>query len=446
MAQTIGRLPPCLNQFNSLQETACVFKQKGGDQALYICLVAQQWISSLAFAHTLFFRPPSPVALISGAGIAGLAASFELRARGYNVVICEKRTEFSRFNMINLSIEVQEFFNRFGLLKRFEAEVAGRITEHRYVLTKPDQSHQRLALSDVRGLNYDPTTSFEPGDFHKLFDHDGVYSVKIHELQTFLAKCALDIGVNILGKTELQILSRTSNRGIGKVQLTADRTLAPDLVFLAEGAHSSTALELGMASHEVQNICTGEKWVFGNATYPGSETFVVSMTNTAKKSLELANVIFNGHCGVVNIAVTTHENPNENRMGEIVIETLNRALTQDAFPLPKMEVSLQTTIKAPVEIINRTRVPFSAGNVYCLGDTAGCSSPLAGMGGTLGLTLVPRTVCKLLDDLDANPAESHANFNRFSKAYTERWRDKAARIKTFNLGLYAKQRTPSAFA
>jgi 2-polyprenyl-6-methoxyphenol hydroxylase-like FAD-dependent oxidoreductase len=67
-----------------------------------------------------FFRPKSPLAIISGAGISGLAASFEIRLRGYQVIIAEKRDCFSRFNVINLNVEAQRFLKKFHLLDEFE--------------------------------------------------------------------------------------------------------------------------------------------------------------------------------------------------------------------------------------------------------------------------------------------------------------------------------------
>lgn len=69
-------------------------------------------------------------AVISGAGIAGLAAAFELNAKGFNVVVAEKREEFSRFNVINLNKEAQAFLRKFNLLEEFEDSVAGRIENH----------------------------------------------------------------------------------------------------------------------------------------------------------------------------------------------------------------------------------------------------------------------------------------------------------------------------
>ena len=70
-------------------------------------------------------------------------------------------------------------------------------------------------------------------------------------------------------------------------------------------------------------------------------------------------------------------------------------------------------------------------NVFRIGDAAGHSSPLAGLGGTLGLTLVPRTIKQLLDDREKQPEKMHRNFKLFSEAYTSRWNEKSRGIKNF---------------
>jgi hypothetical protein len=97
-------------------------------------------ITAKALNRGLYFRVSKPLALISGAGISGLAASFELRAKGFNVVIAEKRKDFSRLNIVNLSVETQAFLKKFHLLEKFEKFVAARIQEHRYVLIGKDKS------------------------------------------------------------------------------------------------------------------------------------------------------------------------------------------------------------------------------------------------------------------------------------------------------------------
>lgn len=409
--------------------------------AKMLCDAVNFRITEAALSCGLYFRPSKPLAVISGAGIAGLAASFELRARGFNVVIVEKRGRFSRFNVINLSVETQVFLKKFNLLEKFERFVAARIKEHRYVLVDKSKSPQRLALSDVSELRLDESVSFEPENFNKLFEQDGIYSVPIEVLQTFLAENALEAGVSIFGDVTVRILSRTQAGGVSKSKIPAtfDLTLQPDLFFIAEGTHSTTARELGMKTKKVTNACTGENWIFGNMTYSGRETFVVSLIDASEKTLRIANMIFNAKSQVINIAVTSEREVPEDMIREQILRTAHQVFAQRAFPLEEIHSELLTTVPKPVHIANRTSFPFSMGNVFCIGDLAGSSSPLAGLGGTLGLTLVPRTVKQLLDDYEKRSKNIHRNFNEFSKGYTSRWIQKSEGIKRFCIGIFDKE-------
>lgn len=389
----------------------------------------------------LYFRAMKPLAIISGAGIAGLAASFELRARGFNVVIVEKRKKFSRFNTINLNVETQVFLKKFKLLEKFERCVASRIKEHRYLLIGKSKSAEALAVSDVSEVQLDESVSFEPENFNKLFNQDGIYSVTIGILQIFLAENALEAGVNIFGDVTVKILSRTHSGGISKVQITGDRTLQPDLFFIAEGTHSTTALQLGMKTREVTNACTGENWIFGNMTYSGKETFVISLIDASNKTLKIANVIFNAKSHVINIAMTSDKGAQEDSIREQILQTAHQVFNQKVFPLEEMHSTLLTTVPKPVHVINRTSSPFSVDNVFCIGDSAGSSSPLAGRGATTGLTLVPLTIGHLLDDYERQPKHIHKNFNKFSEAYTTIWIQKSENIKKFCISIFDKERS-----
>ncbi len=404
-----------------------------------LCKAIELRVTAAALSCGLYFRPSKPLAVISGAGIAGLAASFELRARGFHVVIAEKRKSFSRFNVINLNVETQGFLKKFNLLESFEKLVASRIKEHRYVLIEKSGATQRFALSDVSELRFDESITFEPKNFTDLFTKDGIYSVPIGVLQTFLAEKALENGVTLLGNVKIKILSRTQTGGISQLALTCDRIVQPDLVFIAEGAHSTMADELGFGTRKIVNVCTDENWIFGNRPYFGKETFVVSLIDTFEKTLRMANVIFNAKSQVINIAVTSGEKCSEKEIRKQIERTAEEVFTQTAFPMERIPGKLLAITAKPVRIVNRTSFPFSMGNVFCIGDSAGSSSPLAGLGGTLGLTLVPRTVNQLLDDYEKRSMEIHQNFHLFSEGYTSRWIEKSEGIKKLCLDLFDQQ-------
>lgn len=397
-------------------------------------------ITAAAVGCGLYFRVPRKLALISGAGIAGLATSFELLARGFKVVVAEKREAFSRSNVINLNVETQRFLEEFGLLKEFEESVSARINTHRCVLVGKKDSHD-LALSDVSRLRLG-SEPFEAENFDKLFHSDGIYSVKIQDLQTFLAKKALEAGVHIFGKVEVEVLARTQAGGISKAQISGKDSLCkpmilqPDLFFVAEGAHSTTAKQLGMETHVIENECSGENWIFGNVEYLGTETFVVSIIDTSEGSLEIANVIFNARIHEINVAVTSKKHLSQEHIQERIFKVVQLALRLEG--VNRAPQSLIAVVKRPVHVKNEKRVIFSKDNIFLIGDAAGRSSPLAGLGGTLGLTLIPRTIKQLLNDLERQTSDVHDNFKMFSDASISRWIEKSCAVKKFCLGIFNK--------
>jgi len=374
------------------------------------------------------------LAVISGAGIAGLAASLVLIRNGYKVVIAEKRDAFTRFNIINLDIDVQRFLKKFNLLEEFERDVAGKIKFHKYMLST-SEGMQHLGTTDVSTLE-ESKIPFAPEFFEKLFNEDGFYSVKILDIQNFLAKKALDAGVHIFGNVEIG--ARPDSNQIKIKRFYDEIELNPSLLLIAEGAHSTTANQLGMESYQEINECSGESWIFGNIVYNGNETFVVSVIDTSHKNLEIANIIFNAKVHKVNVAITAKKCMSPESISEKILN-----IARQVFALQNIEEEPQliSVVSAPVNIVNEKRYHYSRNRSFCIGDAAGHSSPLAGMGGTLGLTLVPATVEKLIEDSEAKSKATHVDFNKYSDGYVSRWIGKSANIKRRCLGIFTDNKS-----
>lgn len=361
----------------------------------------------------LYFRISKPLAIISGAGLAGLAASFELRARDFSVVIVEKRKAFTRSNLITLKLEVEGFLKRFNLLEKFEKCAAAKIKDHRFVRFGPESSLVPYKTDPVSELRLAESVSFEPKNIQNLFKDNGTYCAPIHVLQTFLAEMALGIGVNIIGGETVRIRSFKEDI-VRKLQVTAFQTLKPDLFFLAEGTHSETAKALGMEMEEVTNRCTNENWIFANISYTGSESYVVTTADNTEKTLRLANVIFDAKNQQINIAETTEMNVSSDEIKARLIKTAQQALQKE------IAIDLQDAVSKPIQVINLVASPFSRGNVFRIGDAAVSSSPLAGLGGSMAIALVPYLVRQLLNDNETRPEDINRNFNEYSEAYASK--------------------------
>lgn len=258
-----------------------------------------------------------------------------------------------------------------------------------------------------------------------------------------------------MGESEIKTVNPIEEGRVSKIKIVHKKNLSlplifePDLFFIAEGAQSATAEEFGMVDDSkdvVENACTGENWVFGNFDYQGNKTLVVSMAITSKKVEQIANVIFNAKSQVINVAVTAEKTIRKEEIKRLLEDTLEKALeckktTVDREKSDNEVPQILNAVKEPVSVTNRIASICSRGNVFQIGDAAGCSSPLAGLGGTLGLTLVPCTVEKLLEDYEKGSHELHSNFKTFSHAYVNRWIDKSLYTKALIQGIFEKERS-----
>lgn len=426
-----------LNEINGFQSPTFLGRKQENElrQRLDFC------ITRAAMNCGLYFRVAQEFALVSGAGPVGLAIAIELRARNFKVIIAEKRKDFSRTNVINLNIEIQLFLKKYGLLKEFEDSVAARIKQHRIVHVGK-KGIEDIAISDVSQLKL-KDTALELENFDKLFKEDGIYSVQIKELQTFLAEKALAMGVQILGGVQVIDLPDPKTKDVSNLQIKAHGSLCdptipqPHLFFAAEGAHSQTAKRLGMEMNELINECSGEHWIYGNVDYAGKENFVVSIIDTTEESLKIANVIFNAMIHKINIAVTSPAQLSEKQINEQILKTAHLALRLEN--INETPASLYGVVKKPVQVKNAMLKFFSKGISYGVGETAGRSSPLAGLGGTLSLTLIPLTIQQLLNDREMQPHKMHHNFAIHSKAYISKWVEKSCEVKRFCLSLFNKE-------
>lgn len=321
---------------------------------------------------------------------------------------------------------------KFRLLEKFEKFVAGRIQQHKYLGIDKTQSTTAIKVSDVSQLELEPSFSFRSDDFDEYLRHDGIYSVSIADLQAFLAENALKMGVHIFGNVKPRIISRLDKGRVSKIEVAPVGILRPNLFFIAEGVHSETAALLGMRERELESACSGEKWVFGSMHYSGQETFVISVVDASKETLRLANVIFNSVSRKMNVAVTVQEEMGEDGVRKEIQRLVQTVFDQKTFPIHQEDIGIEllAIVEKAVHIVNRVLISPSRGNIYALGDLVGSSSPLAGAGGSIGLTFVPLIVSKLLKDYEEESADVHENFDRASRAYARRWIEKSHAIKT----------------
>ncbi len=422
------------------------FNTVSRDCATNLCSAVDDYLTRKSISDGLSFRARKPLALVSGAGIAGLAVSIVLRTSGFNTLVVEnRRGPHTRDNVINYDGSIQLFLKKYGLLEEFESTVAARITTHNYLLFEKGGGARSLGVSDVSNLKSDDFIRFTAKNYTQMCKHDGIYSASIKDVQTFLAKKASEVGVNILEGTMVDTFSYDKEERVFEVRLTTDlvyndQTLRPDLFFIAEGAHSKA---LGSKQKVVEHPCNGEDWIFGNTSYSGKKAFVISVIDASENDLQIANLIFNPKSGVVNIAVTSKEVMSEGEIRDRILKTAERVFTQSVFPVEDATLDLLTTCKNPVHVVNRV-LSRSSEDPFGCGDTLVVSSPLAGAGGSLALAVDTVIAEQLVQDYLQGSKELDANYAQAVDARAKIWMKKSADVRGFCEKTFNEERNSSS--
>lgn len=384
------------------------------------------------------------IAIISGAGIAGLTTAIVLAQNDYSVAIVEKRSDFTRKNIINLDKNVEHFLKKYQLFDEF-LKIAAPIEKHIIYQCHTDLQHDKpheVSVESTDDIKLDEPfqeinlKGFATNKIKELFSQNGLYSVEIKDLQNMLAAKALALGVHILGNTEIISVSKNDFGMVEEVTLKHqsyfgdEYKVKPELLFISEGTHSTTAEKVDLGPMKPKQNEINEKWIFGNLPYHGTDSFVVSaVDNTDNKQL-IANTIMNAKKHRINVAVLTNvQKPSLIDIKRQLYHIINLIIPQ--YKIAQLPLNFTHYEKKPSIVTDECRKHFSKGNTFIIGDAAGHSSPLAAMGGTLALTLIPILIENLLRDIKNASTELHENFNSFSQQLIDRWISKSNSIRNY---------------
>jgi flavin-dependent dehydrogenase len=378
-----------------------------------------------------------------GAGPAGLIGALVLEQEGFEVIVLEKRSgDFNRLNKVNLKGESESVLNQLNLLRQFQAEVGTQFQRHDYfrLFNNQEEKFHTEVVESLAGT-FENEISFETTDSKDRFKADGLYTVTIAEFEQFLAKAAISRGVSIVTDIELaQLIERsdTQSKGIfARQKNQQERTFFPHLILLADGSNGETgSLRYRVFSESNSpHPCHGEKWIFGNVDYLGSnEAFVSVLLDYSNEHFtRAANVIFEPKHKEVNVAVLIERDDiSPSEIKEIIESTADRAFAMNKIP-GKAKAKFTSSV---VSIVNKVAHKFTMGdNVIIAGDRAGVSSPLAGLGATLAVTSYPYGIRKVAQAIQRESIDgirqSLSDYNEQTKAYVYEWLEKSATIKQF---------------
>jgi hypothetical protein len=385
----------------------------------------------------LFLETHPHPQVVSGAGIAGLITALTMRQQGHEVVVFEKRESFTRDNVINLAAEVQLSLDHLGLLEAFEAQVAARIERHIIIQLIPDTQHLAMefgsSLRLLRSVSPHLDRMLQPRQPYRVqvidsgkdmasvaanevpiehfFKEDGIYSVRIADVQNFLARACRERGVIFASGSLDSLLSSDKVRLISFLHIADGNLLSlkqGNLLFVSEGAHPRSD-----AVAEEVVLADPEKWVFANYATAVKQTMVVSIIDSRNPTLGIGNVIFNSHLKTINVAAL------DNGQEDLTYEYLNIAKSHVGLE----EISMHGTPES-VRVVPQMRTG-KYDNVILIGDSLVSGSPLAGLGGTIAIV----TGYVLAGYLNPSyPATVHLGKTKLD-ALSQHWERKSKRVR-----------------
>lgn len=403
------------------------------------------------------------VALVSGGSMAGYATALKLRNNGFQVIVAEKRPEYTRqnsfilkkeafFSLANLSPDgsllrslLQKKLldvHRTNLMKqdgatspldlvtkpntaeRFmdwlsnahglqtEANVPKRVPLH-----KSDAGHLDLAWPNQEPLQSLPAKDWRYDDLSSI-GSENLGLAQFRNLEKGLNEyCVKQPGIHVLNAAV-----SLSNSGAMPKQYTpsfslpeGDQTIAPsfafDLICLAEGANSPNAAVLG----EPTVIPHVESWYQANFAVPnqGLHGFFGSVIDTDKKQITAVQHMERAGKALINVSLGV---PPDQAFDEVAISTAlkNASHLSETAGLPVDLSTFKKEFEAKRIDVHIKRTPkLIDGNLIVIGDAAGSGSPVGAFGGGLALSAYPEVVERLITHPDFNKPDKREAVEHF---------------------------------
>lgn len=346
--------------------------------------------------------------LIIGAGPSGLAAGITLRAKGWDVVILEKRKTYSRSNVIGINKAALGWFQQYNLLDKLSA-ISSKTASFTYGEQFPVETN---LLKETLWLNAEAKTA---------------QTVSIKSLQQMLSEHFLDMGGDLINVSKVKLLDEAISIATVNNELSLN-TQNVDLVIAADGAYSETKVTLEKLVASQTKECD----IIPNETF--ANIIISPKPQELKNGIYFANsptgkilaaISVSDHDAQVNFQTNRIENESDQeRVLRLIRESKNlmlkiaKELPEDAtyYPIHGGKVSLGFKNGVPanlqmnhilVETPTRVAEQTTFNNKFVLiGDAKGISSPKAGLGASLAIAYDTTIIGQLAETMDFSNAEA----------------------------------------
>jgi 2-polyprenyl-6-methoxyphenol hydroxylase-like FAD-dependent oxidoreductase len=376
-------------------------------------------------------------AVVVGGGPAGLMSALVLEREGFHVVVFEKRPpKYTRLNILSLKIDSEAMLQELGLLEEFRQKVGTPVTARRLLEmrgTPENPTFQVIADEPISHGGPVPKSDFSVENIPERFKTGAQYFVVTAKFESFLANKARDRGIDIINDATVQVEKRGGSYSASARQ--GDRSIHienPDMVVLADGGKGGTSSELKPVVEHKDHPSEGERWVFGDVQYSGATGFNTGLIdNTDPSQPRLINVNFDARHKRAGVTVSVSEEPtSKDEIAKIIHHYAEKVYqAENLHEDPK----ILYTNDSSVMIHNYSSAQFIDRNLISVGDRAGASSPISGMGVTLSTSSYAAGVRDFARALQQPPEIRVREIRCIEdslQASVAKWLDSAAKAKS----------------
>lgn len=377
------------------------------------------------FSEEPFEIAGKKVAVILGAGPAGLVAANTLfLAKKHDLIlIVEKRPVFNRLNMVSFFPESWPMVKNLGL----EAEIRSVAT----------LTNRFGFYFDIGGISEEfsipkevaPDSFDFRGKIREIFKNPrvGLHVASLAAIQKQLARTlSQNPQVRFIQGADV-VSNEPDTLGYHHVRISfLDKTigLRPDLIIVAEGAHSSTRFRVGI---EMQPMLKKQLWCSGTIPlrdWHQNEPFIelIEKQKTGTPPLRVFGIFMNQALFLNGQTMDEHETV-ENCLVRNALGLLKRVSKRDEKSLTEhLCVDDIGYSQELIHIVPSKADGFTSGkNLILFGDAAGYGTPKGGIGFSMVLTAYPQALLDMLEQWSTLREQSIGRYGMRVSAIVDYW-------------------------
>lgn len=368
--------------------------------------------------------------IVSGSGPSGLIAALACKRQNpkRNVVVCEKRLEYTRRNVAITKVDAYPFLKKMGILPdlikksdRLNSKTVGRTTTTDKKPQLEVMSREELEnVSKISQINEDVEYDKELMKNDNTFLTDGRV-IRICDLQEIILEHCNKADIKILKKTEVTISyeEELEEATVSLKKKGIERSIInPYKIIIAEGASSHNTVRVtGGWNYGIRN----ELWAVANIEAKTDQSFVgiVRPQKQRNQSNKTLMGLFTPSNQEMSLTECFHVASKTKKMNAHDLCLKDTSLMGDLFNVETERLKWNSSFFQVQDKIAKKHLVDN--RIMIIGDAAGTSSPIAGMGVSVSVSAHGWAVMRYMEECEDRNPKAADNFCEHMKAYVMRW-------------------------